>query len=205
MDCRVPGSSVHGILQARILEWVAMSHPNLGPLCSQDFKNQMPLKISFSSSLIPGSWYSIPMDDWWTWPITGCLYRWEMEGEGQGCEDECSMDAGSSEHTSWLVGYDQPAHTYVDPAPAFSPTSWLWWWKSCSLYPSPGTQGWVTRRGEGFLPPSWCIELSLQSHSRLLSHNTLKHCVPPNVTCGATVFTKLQAIRGPWLLYSWHK
>ena len=25
MDCRLPGSSVHGILQARILEWVAMS------------------------------------------------------------------------------------------------------------------------------------------------------------------------------------
>ena len=24
MDCRSPGSSVHGILQARILEWVAM-------------------------------------------------------------------------------------------------------------------------------------------------------------------------------------
>ena len=25
MDCRQPGSSVHGILQARILEWVSMS------------------------------------------------------------------------------------------------------------------------------------------------------------------------------------
>ena len=25
MDCNLPGSSVHGILQARILEWVAMS------------------------------------------------------------------------------------------------------------------------------------------------------------------------------------
>ena len=24
MDCSVPGSSVHGILQARILEWVAV-------------------------------------------------------------------------------------------------------------------------------------------------------------------------------------
>ena len=27
MDCRSPGSSVHGILQARILEWVAISIP----------------------------------------------------------------------------------------------------------------------------------------------------------------------------------
>ena len=27
MDCSLPGSSVHGILQARILEWVAFSSP----------------------------------------------------------------------------------------------------------------------------------------------------------------------------------
>ena len=27
MDCSPPGSSVHGILQARILEWVAMAPP----------------------------------------------------------------------------------------------------------------------------------------------------------------------------------
>ena len=27
MDCRPPGSSVHGTLQARILEWVAMPPP----------------------------------------------------------------------------------------------------------------------------------------------------------------------------------
>ena len=27
MDCSPPGSSVHGILQARILEWVAISSP----------------------------------------------------------------------------------------------------------------------------------------------------------------------------------
>ena len=25
MDCNLPGSSVHGILQARLLEWVAMA------------------------------------------------------------------------------------------------------------------------------------------------------------------------------------
>ena len=27
MDCSLPGSSAHGILQARILEWVAISSP----------------------------------------------------------------------------------------------------------------------------------------------------------------------------------
>ena len=29
MDCSLPGSSVHGILQARIMEWVAISFSNL--------------------------------------------------------------------------------------------------------------------------------------------------------------------------------
>ena len=29
MDCSPPGSSVHGIFQARILEWVAISFSNL--------------------------------------------------------------------------------------------------------------------------------------------------------------------------------
>ena len=29
MDCRLPGSPVHGILQARILEWVAISFSTL--------------------------------------------------------------------------------------------------------------------------------------------------------------------------------
>ena len=27
MDCSLPGCSVHGILQVRILEWVAISYP----------------------------------------------------------------------------------------------------------------------------------------------------------------------------------
>ena len=27
MDCSLPGSSVHGIIQARILEWIAMPPP----------------------------------------------------------------------------------------------------------------------------------------------------------------------------------
>ena len=34
MDCSLPGSSVHGILQARILEWVTMPFSNNGILLS---------------------------------------------------------------------------------------------------------------------------------------------------------------------------
>ena len=33
MDCSPPGSSVHGIPQARILEWVAIPAPNCFYLC----------------------------------------------------------------------------------------------------------------------------------------------------------------------------
>ena len=29
MDCSLPGSSVHGIFQARILDWVAISYPGI--------------------------------------------------------------------------------------------------------------------------------------------------------------------------------
>ena len=32
MDCGLPGSSVHGILQARILEWVAISFSRCIPV-----------------------------------------------------------------------------------------------------------------------------------------------------------------------------
>ena len=39
IDCSPPGSSVHGILQAKILEWIAISHsrvssaPGIDPTC----------------------------------------------------------------------------------------------------------------------------------------------------------------------------
>ena len=38
MDCSLPGSSVHGIFQARVLEWgaIAFSHPYPGPICGKD-------------------------------------------------------------------------------------------------------------------------------------------------------------------------
>ena len=38
MDCSLPGSSVHGIFQARVLEWVAISFPsNQGSILVKDF------------------------------------------------------------------------------------------------------------------------------------------------------------------------
>ena len=34
MDCSLPGSSIHGIFQARVLEWVAIVFSNLALACS---------------------------------------------------------------------------------------------------------------------------------------------------------------------------
>jgi len=47
MDCSPPGSSVHGILQARILEWVAM--PSSDDLLDPGIK-----LTSFMSSALAG-------------------------------------------------------------------------------------------------------------------------------------------------------
>jgi len=62
MDCSPPSSSVHGILQARILEWVAISFSR-GPSCLRDqtqvswiagrfFTNLMVKKTLFSIIVI---------------------------------------------------------------------------------------------------------------------------------------------------------
>ena len=44
MDCNPPGSSVHRILQARILEWVAISSPEIKPRSSALQANYLPLE-----------------------------------------------------------------------------------------------------------------------------------------------------------------
>ena len=62
MDCSLPGSSVHGILQAGILEWVAMPPP--GDLPNPGIKPRSPaLQTDSLSSEPPGKpnvfWLSI--------------------------------------------------------------------------------------------------------------------------------------------------
>ena len=49
MDCILPGSSAHGILQARVLEWVAIKS-TLQKLCS--FTSIYSTKINFALSLL---------------------------------------------------------------------------------------------------------------------------------------------------------
>ena len=53
MDCSLPGCSVHGILQARILEWVAISSP--GDLPDPETESMSPaLAGRFFTSAPPG-------------------------------------------------------------------------------------------------------------------------------------------------------
>ena len=69
MDCSLPCSSVHGILQARILEWVAMPSsgdlPDPGteptslvsPTLQADFSSAVPLGYGFSNVAMKTSEY----------------------------------------------------------------------------------------------------------------------------------------------------
>ena len=50
MDCSPPGSSVHGILQARILEWVAMSF-------SRDLPDPGIKPVSLASPALAGAFF----------------------------------------------------------------------------------------------------------------------------------------------------
>ena len=46
MDCSQPGSSVHGISQARMLEWVAM--PSSGDLPDSGIESTSPMSPAFA-------------------------------------------------------------------------------------------------------------------------------------------------------------
>ena len=48
MDCSLPGFSVHGILQARTLEWVAISFPNFNDVGT---KHEIHIQITLAQSL----------------------------------------------------------------------------------------------------------------------------------------------------------
>ena len=58
MDCSLPGSSVHGICQARVLEWVATAFSNLFLRSPQMRKTAGPIKVSLS--LTDSDWVVCP-------------------------------------------------------------------------------------------------------------------------------------------------
>ena len=60
MDCSLPGSSVHGILQARILEWVAISFS--GDLPNPGIKPRSP---ALQADSLPTELWEKPVIRWW--------------------------------------------------------------------------------------------------------------------------------------------
>ena len=54
MDCSPPGSSVHGIIQARVLEWVAIYFSLMSEYLSDTGRENGKWKVLFSAS--PGYW-----------------------------------------------------------------------------------------------------------------------------------------------------
>ena len=70
MDCSPPGSSVHGLLQARILEWVAFPSP--GDLLDPGVKSGSPV--------LAGGFFT-------TDPLGSCLYISFTVSEGE--RDSC--------------------------------------------------------------------------------------------------------------------
>ena len=77
MDCSPPGSSVHGIFQARILEWVAISSSRL----SCQFRDQT--HISSISSLAEGFFTSKPPGK-----PKGCYFQ--FSSVAQSCPTLCN-------------------------------------------------------------------------------------------------------------------
>ena len=65
MDCSPPGSPVHGILQARVLEWVAMPCPPPG-----GFPNPATEPTSLRSPALAGGFFTTGA----TWAIVQCKH-----------------------------------------------------------------------------------------------------------------------------------
>ena len=90
MDCSLPGSSVHGLLQARILVWVAMP---------------------FSR------WSSLPRGIIWTSCIADRFFTtWAMreaQCHSSPLQDRVVHPSSSSSSTSGLCPWDGPSHSYI--------------------------------------------------------------------------------------------
>ena len=68
MDCSLPGSSVQGIFQARVLEWVAISFSNAPNIGAPQYTRQAltDIKEEIDSNTIVGDFNTplTPMDRW---------------------------------------------------------------------------------------------------------------------------------------------
>jgi len=81
MDCSLQGSSLHGVLQAKLLEWVAISFSRW---------SSWPRDRTCVSCI--GRWILFYRDSWEAL-VTGILIRWNF-GHTQKKDDPVKMEAG---------------------------------------------------------------------------------------------------------------
>ena len=82
MDCSPPGSSVHGVLQARILEWVAMPSPRRSSR-PRDWTLRLLCLLHWQADSLPPSHLGSPMNllrggERQSSSLTGLLPRWKQ-------------------------------------------------------------------------------------------------------------------------------
>ena len=124
MDRSLPGSSIHGIFQARVLEWVPLPSPQEDSVsgiksprecqCCENTANSGILN-QCSGRVTWGSSWSV--DSWAFSPLNSCGRRW--------CPGFCSLTStsGGSDATGSLD------HTWKNTTLAAWMNSWIFWFR----------------------------------------------------------------------------
>ena len=145
MDCSLLGSSVHGIFQARVLEWVAIS--SSGDLPDLEIKPRSP---AFQADALPSKLPGKPsclglscsidlqvgLPTWCGYPLTWmCSFFSEVKSESVSCSV-----LSDSAATPWTVACQAPQSMGFLGLPW-----WLRWWRICPQCRKPEFDPWVRR------------------------------------------------------------
>ena len=89
MDCSLPGSSVHGILQARILEWAAM------PSSRGSSQPRDRIQVSRIAGRFFMVWATRETQEYWSGCLLAVFFWVVVAGQGGECEKESVCVIGS--------------------------------------------------------------------------------------------------------------
>ena len=120
MDCSLPGSSVHGILQARILEWIAISFSR-GSSWPRDQTRVSCITGSFFTNEPPGKpWGDQTVVLYWFIGSTLSFVYWESIGVSCGSDGKESV-CSAGRPFSALGSGRFPQRRAWQPTPVFLP------------------------------------------------------------------------------------
>ena len=68
MDCSLPGSSIHGIFQARVLEWGAIAF-SIYWCSSLIFSHWIGVKLTIKDHICPGTSKTTKINEWDSWSL----------------------------------------------------------------------------------------------------------------------------------------